>query len=487
MEMACAMRSDQLSQSGIYWYRRSKEIQGFQYVLFSNVFQKHTITNNIDKDRFNVSKASFRNLYTLKIRKLQPLDAGTYYCAVSHSSELLFGNGTELSVVDSLPSTEKPTEKTPPPTKRLRCKTSSITPAKMKGSSCSGFIWAPLVACAVILLLTLVVAIRRFQQELQLVAGVIEDIEIGAIAEGLPCRSSAIAPMGNGKSSAHFEVRKESSNYRLTVTSLQEQEQGNYYCIINCNRMLHFSSSLPLHLPAPMGNGKSSAHFEVRKESSNYRLTVTSLQEQEQGNYYCIINCNRMLHFSSSLPLHLPGCCRAQDQGSKMSVRLPSGGSPPTLGARVELECVISGSGLSDSGVSWMRQHRDSAPQFILFISSLNRVASTENGKPPVRFDAKKESKNYRLTVKSFQEQDQGNYYCIVNHNQRLHFSSGIPLHLPAPPTTAPTTKATTPQPSTTTGTKEPRDCKHFPNTGTGFGSSPQLSGSQSPQRRGWL
>ncbi|XP_050799428.1 T-cell surface glycoprotein CD8 beta chain isoform X1 [Gopherus flavomarginatus] len=163
MELVCALKSEQFTQSGIYWYRWSKEIQDFQYVLFSNVFQKHTITNNIDKDRFNVSKGSSRHAYTLKIRKLQPLDAGTYYCAVSHSSELLFGNGTELSVVDSLPSTEKPTEKTPPPVKPLGCKTSSITPAKMRGSSCSAFILAPLVACAVILLLSLVAAIRRFQ------------------------------------------------------------------------------------------------------------------------------------------------------------------------------------------------------------------------------------------------------------------------------------------------------------------------------------
>ncbi|XP_038257025.1 T-cell surface glycoprotein CD8 alpha chain [Dermochelys coriacea] len=158
-------------------------------------------------------------------------------------------------------------------------------------------------------------------------------------------------------------------------------------------------------------------------------------------------------------------CCRSQGQKSKMSVRLLRGSSPPSLEANVELECVISDNSLSDSGVSWMRQNNDSAPQFILFITSLGRVASTENGKPPERFQAKKESKNYRLTVTSFKKQDQGNYYCIVNRNQRLYFSSGIQLHLPAPATAAPTTKATTPQPSTIPRSKDPGDCTHALNT----------------------
>uniref|UniRef100_A0A674I554 Ig-like domain-containing protein n=1 Tax=Terrapene triunguis TaxID=2587831 RepID=A0A674I554_9SAUR len=95
------------------------------------------------------------------------------------------------------------------------------------------------------------------------------------------------------------------------------------------------------------------------------------------------------------------------------------------------LECVISDHSLSDSGVSWMRQHRDSAPQFILFISSVSWAAPMGNGKSSTHLEVRKESSNYRLTVTSLQEQDQGNYYFIINCNRMLHFSSSLLLHLP--------------------------------------------------------
>uniref|UniRef100_A0A8C8RDC6 Ig-like domain-containing protein n=1 Tax=Pelusios castaneus TaxID=367368 RepID=A0A8C8RDC6_9SAUR len=97
-EMVCAMKREQLSHLGIYWFRRSKESQEFQHILFSSALHKQFHSSDIDKERYSVSKESFRNSYTLKISRLQPLDAGIYYCAVFQSPELLIGNGTELSV-----------------------------------------------------------------------------------------------------------------------------------------------------------------------------------------------------------------------------------------------------------------------------------------------------------------------------------------------------------------------------------------------------
>uniref|UniRef100_A0A8C8RDQ5 T-cell surface glycoprotein CD8 alpha chain n=1 Tax=Pelusios castaneus TaxID=367368 RepID=A0A8C8RDQ5_9SAUR len=139
-----------------------------------------------------------------------------------------------------------------------------------------------------------------------------------------------------------------------------------------------------------------------------------------------------MARFTSSLVFLSLCLCETQSQRTKMNIKLSSS-DPLAVGAKLELECVISDRSLSDSGVSWVRQHRDSAPQFIMFISSLGRVALTDNGEVSAGFGGKRESSNYRLSMLSFKKQDQGNYYCIVNHNQKLHFSSGLQLYFPPP------------------------------------------------------
>ncbi|NWX65270.1 CD8A protein, partial [Promerops cafer] len=126
----------------------------------------------------------------------------------------------------------------------------------------------------------------------------------------------------------------------------------------------------------------------------------------------------------------------------EIKVRSPKDITQLQVGQKLELECQTE----KDIGASWIHQDKSGTLHFIVFISSMFRATFGGNQRTSLRFEASKYNTIYRLVVKSFTPQDEGNYFCMMNWNQRLYFSPGQPAFLPVTTTVAPTTCASTPK-----------------------------------------
>ncbi|XP_028902533.1 T-cell surface glycoprotein CD8 beta chain-like isoform X2 [Ornithorhynchus anatinus] len=155
----------------IYWFRQSQFpcMDGRkQFVASYSGMGSVTYGNGSVQARVTVSKEQSRNAYTLELKNVKFSDSGDYFCSAIQAPALIFGRGTNLRVVDVLPTTVNPTRKEESPKKRCRHPHKN-TPGQ-NGLSCNKRFTALLVGCLLFLLVSLATTIHlhRSQRRTQL-------------------------------------------------------------------------------------------------------------------------------------------------------------------------------------------------------------------------------------------------------------------------------------------------------------------------------
>ncbi|XP_072262715.1 T-cell surface glycoprotein CD8 alpha chain [Pyxicephalus adspersus] len=115
---------------------------------------------------------------------------------------------------------------------------------------------------------------------------------------------------------------------------------------------------------------------------------------------------------------------------------------------KVKIECSGEQGESMDHGIYWFRQKKNGKnPEAIVYLSIVKK-ALYRNLNQAHHFKPDKSGSSYTLTIESFQDDDQGTYYCMINKNTELTFSPGLQLFYPEVTTPKPTT--TKPPPATT-------------------------------------
>ncbi|XP_020745132.2 T-cell surface glycoprotein CD8 beta chain [Odocoileus virginianus] len=146
------------SNTRVYWLRQRQALSAnshYEFLAYGMSVNKTVYGKEVEQEKLAVLGNSPRSL--LKLQSVKPADSGVYFCMIVGVPNLIFGKGTQLSVVDVLPTSPQPTRKTSSPRKKV-CRFPN--PVTRKGLSCTPLIIGLLVAAVLILLVSLGVAIH---------------------------------------------------------------------------------------------------------------------------------------------------------------------------------------------------------------------------------------------------------------------------------------------------------------------------------------
>nr|UBR18749.1 CD8b [Scyliorhinus canicula] len=155
IRLSCNVKGTNLND--VYWYKIDRSSTA-HFVKSASVMNSQVQGTGIT-ERFQLDRKNFQQSFSLTIRDLRLADNGTYYCLMSQSQKMSWGAGSVVTVV---PERQKVTSPPPPPTTRRRInryKYPDISRKKKGGGNgymCNWAIWGSLVACNLLLLISIV-------------------------------------------------------------------------------------------------------------------------------------------------------------------------------------------------------------------------------------------------------------------------------------------------------------------------------------------
>ncbi|XP_068131361.1 T-cell surface glycoprotein CD8 beta chain [Hyperolius riggenbachi] len=151
MNITCNVKGETLDRLRPCWCKRKEEDGKLEFIVCTTGAKGDLKFYDDNQSKFSMKTNTFPASITLMIKDLQFSDSGTYFCIVEKTPMYIYGNGTKLRVVETLPTTVPPPTTKPPCT----CKKPKTSKRPQPGPACSPVIWAPISGFAVILLIGL--------------------------------------------------------------------------------------------------------------------------------------------------------------------------------------------------------------------------------------------------------------------------------------------------------------------------------------------
>ncbi|KAI4878216.1 hypothetical protein NFI96_012661, partial [Prochilodus magdalenae] len=378
--LQCTVLTESCSgEHSVYWFRHGSGEPHPRVI--------HTHGNRSDqcKSRSETDSSTQSCVYKLPKRNISLSDAGTYYCAVAACGQVLFGNGTKLSIQDNNPAVST-------------CFLALIY---------SNMIWLLVFISAVVLRCKNQSHSAGLQADFKMSRHIslvlilsycavvhLDQLRIAEVGDSvhLPCLGSKDA-----KTTSVWMKQNPGEKPAIIATSYQQQ-------------------------PGTFKNGfEMSGRFKTHKSAESFNLTITDLEPSDTAIYYCAVIFFTDITFAEGTALVVKGApltsYKVHQEPVLEAVR---------PGDSVTLQCTVLTESCSEGhSVYWFRHGSGESHPGIIY-SNGNR----DQCKSSSETDSSTQSCVYKLPKRNLSLSDAGTYYCAVAACGQILFGKGTKLQV---------------------------------------------------------